>query len=162
MPKPIIFALAVSVAAAASAQAPAGGAAPAPQTAERSELVKKLDDSFNRVDVNNDGFLSRDEVASAGTKALQQAQENVEDRMDEEFKKLDTDKNNQLSLAEFKAAAKVRANVNPDQALQRLDSNKDGKISAAEYKSTALASFDKFDANKDGKVTPEEQKAPRQ
>jgi Ca2+-binding EF-hand superfamily protein len=122
----------------------------------RAEVSQKLDEGFNRVDTNNDGFLSRDEVNAAGVKAVAQAQENMDEKAQEEFKKLDADKNGQLSLTEFRAAVKVNAKATPDEALQRLDSNKDGKISSAEFKAQTLAGYDKADLNKDGKLTAEE------
>ena len=140
---------------AAQAQAPAQpSASQTPPT--RAEVSQKLDEGFNRVDTNNDGFLSRDEINAAGVKAVQQAQESLDTKAQEEFKKLDTDKNGQLSLAEFRAAAKVNAKATPDEAIQRLDSNKDGKISSAEFKAQTLASYDKADLNKDGKLTADE------
>ncbi len=143
---------AVAVPALAQAQAPAAQQ----QLPTRSELNAKLDEGFNRVDSNHDGFLSRQEVTSAGAKAVAQAQESVDEKVKEEFNKLDTDKNGSLSLAEFKAAAKVTTKASPDEALARLDTNKDGRISAAEFKANTLASYDKVDANHDGKLTQEE------
>ena len=71
--------------------------------------------------------------------------------------KLDTDKNGQLSLAEFKAAAPCqgRAPTRP-RRCSRFDANKDGKVSATEFRAPALATFDRVDANKDGIVTRDE------
>ena len=151
---PLIAATGVAAHAQAPAQTPAQPAQQEVPT--RAELVTKLDDGFNRVDTNNDGFLDRNEVGAAGAKAVEQAKENLEEKVQEEFKKLDADKNGQLSLAEFRAAAKVNAKATPDVALQRLDSNKDGRISAAEFKAPTLATYDRADLNKDGKITPDE------
>jgi len=143
---------------AVQAQAPAQPAQPSqPQLPPvRAEVDKKLDEGFNRVDTNNDGFLDRNEINAAGAKAVADAQENLDEKVQEEFNKLDVDKSGQLSLTEFKAAAKVSAKASPDQALQRLDTNKDGRISSAEFKAQMLASFDRLDLNKDGKITPDE------
>ena len=145
----------VLTAVATQAQAPAEPAA-GQQAPTRAELVKKLDDGFNRVDTNNDGFLDSKEVTSASAKAVHDAEANLGAKIQEEFNKLDTDKNGQLTLTEFKAAAKVNVKASPEEALLRLDSNKDGRISAAEFKATTLASYDKVDLNKDGKITPDE------
>ena len=142
---------------AAQAQAPAQPAQPSKSQLPpvRAEVDKKLDEGFNRVDTN-DGFLDRNEINAAGAKAVADAQENLDEKVREEFNKLDADKSGQLSLTEFKAAAKVSAKASPDQALQRLDANKDGRISSAEFKAQMLASFDKLDLDKDGKITPDE------
>jgi Ca2+-binding EF-hand superfamily protein len=144
--------LITATAVAAQAQAPAANQLPP----SRVEVVQKLDEEFNRVDTNNDGFLGRDEINAAGQKAAQQAQQNVDLKVEEEFKKLDADKNGQLNLTEFRAAAKVSAKAAPDQALQRFDSNKDGRISSAEFRAQTLAGYDKADLNKDGKITADE------
>ena len=117
---------------AAHAQAPAPAQPSTQQPPTRAEVVQKLDEGFNRVDTNNDGFLDRNEINAAGAKAVADAQENLDEKVREEFNKLDADKSGQLSLTEFKAAAKVSAKASPDQALQRLDTNKDGKITPDE------------------------------
>ena len=158
MSKFLLIAAPIAFAASVAAPAQTPNAAPAanqtPPT--RAELVTKLDEGFNRVDTNHDGFLSREEVGAEGAKALAQAQEAVNEKAQEEFTKLDTDKNGQLSLAEFRAAARVSAKSTPDQAIQRLDANKDGRVSANEFKNPTLAAYDKVDLNKDGKVTQDE------
>jgi Ca2+-binding EF-hand superfamily protein len=148
--------LVIGVALCALSASPAFAQAAGQQVPVRTEVVKQLDDSFGRVDVNHDGFLSREEIASAETKILQQKQEQIDTQVQQEFSKLDTDKSGQLSLAEFKAFVKLTAQ-GPDEALGRLDTNKDGKVSAAEYKAAPLAAFDKFDANHDGKISAAEQ-----
>ena len=151
----IATAFLAGAAVAAQAQAPA---APAPaQTVARADFEKNLDASFDKADSNNDGFISRAEVQSMEARTIQQAQEKVDAQVTEQFSKLDTDKNGSLSLAEFKAAAKVKPNQSPEDLLGRFDSNKDGKVSKGEYKALPLGAFDRADLNKDGKVTLEEQ-----
>ena len=79
-------------------------------------------------------------------------------RLAEAFAKLDTNKDGQLSKAEFNAGSPVpqRPLAEPAKVLSELDSNKDQKVSLAEFSSTTLANFDRVDANHDGMVTPEE------
>jgi Ca2+-binding EF-hand superfamily protein len=158
-------ALAVVSAAAASAtvsaQAPQP-AANAQKSMSKADFTKNIDNRFQALDANHDGFLSKSELAAAQAKALQEARAIEEQRLEAEFKKLDTNKDNQLSLAEFKAAAPgVKTSATPDQMLAELDSNKDGKVSEQEYRARPLANFDKLDLNKDGIVTAEEMKAAR-
>ena len=141
-----MYALAFLAGGSALAQAPASSQ----QT--RTEVLKAADSKFGEGDVNNDGFLSRDELHNMTAKATEQ----VVGKMEQEFAAMDKDKNGQVSLAEFKAAATAKVGLNPEAALQRFDANKDGKVSAAEFRAPVLASFDKFDANKDGVVTQEE------
>ena len=129
-------------------------AAQAPQPTVRTEIVKTLNQSFDKGDVNNDGFLSRNEVQTMTAKGNQQLMQKLE----QEFALLDKDKNGQISLAEFKAAAAAKMAQIPEITLQKFDANKDGKVSASEFKGPVLAAFDRADTNKDGKLSPEEKK----
>jgi Ca2+-binding EF-hand superfamily protein len=143
-----LFALAFLAGGTAFAQAPA---APQQQNT-RAEVQKMADGRFGEGDVNNDGFLSRDELQGMTAKATQQ----VVAQMEQQFTAMDTDKNGQVSLAEFKAAATAKVSPNAEAALQRFDANKDGKVSATEFRAPVLATFDQVDANKDGIVTQDE------
>jgi Ca2+-binding EF-hand superfamily protein len=148
MLKSPLFALALLAGGSALAQAPA----PASQQNTRAEVQKMADTRFGAGDVNNDGFLSRDELQSMTAQATQQ----VVAQMEQQFTAMDSDKNGQVSLAEFKAAATARVSPNSEAALQRFDTNKDGKVSATEFRAPVLATFDQVDANKDGIVTQDE------
>jgi Ca2+-binding EF-hand superfamily protein len=143
-----LFALASLAGGTALAQAPA---APQQQNT-RAEVQKVADSRFGEGDANNDGFLSREELQNMTAKATQ----NVVAQMEQQFTAMDSDKNGQVSLAEFKAAATARVSSNPEAALQRFDANKDGKVSQAEFRAPVLATFDQVDANKDGIVTQDE------
>jgi Ca2+-binding EF-hand superfamily protein len=143
----------------ASAQAP-GAAKPAQQRpATRADMVKQAEANFLKVDTNNDRALSKSEIDAAQVRAQQQATVNIQQRLNQEFTKLDTDRNGQLSLAEFRAAAPA---VRPADsaasatAMLRLDANKDGKISVEEYRAPILAGFDRIDTNKDGTISADE------
>ena len=147
-------ALALLVGGAALAQAPAQQPA-AGQPTLRTDLANTIKQSFDEGDVNNDGFLSRAEVTTMSVKAT----EKVVARMEQEFSALDTDKNGQVSLAEFKAGATAKVSQPAEVTLQRFDANKDGKISPTEYSAPVLTAFDRTDTNKDGQVTADEAKA---
>ncbi len=120
-----------------------------------ADVVKTVNANFDQGDVNNDGFLSRNEIANMTGKAAQA----VVAKMEQEFAQMDKDKNGQVSLAEFKSFADGQAfRQLRTRHLQRLDLNKDGKVSAAEFRTPTLTAFDRADANKDGKVTLDEAK----
>jgi Ca2+-binding EF-hand superfamily protein len=150
------FALAASPAAAQTKPAPA---AQAPQQQTRADFAKNVDAAFAVADANHDGFVTRNEIESMQTKELQSLKAAQQQRLQEEFKKLDTDKNGSISLAEFSAVARPLPPVQPDAPITQLDTNKDGKIGRDEYRAPKLASFDKADANHDGTLTVQELQA---
>ena len=137
----------------AMAQAPAAPpATPGVDQSNRAEIVKTLNENFDKSDVNNDGFLSEQEVRQTAGRVGQQLQA----RMEQQFKALDKDQNGQLSLQEFQAAAAAQVAQLPTSALQQLDANKDGKVSAAEFNAPALTAFDRIDTNTDGTLSADE------
>ena len=143
-----------------SAAASAQQASDTPPT--RAELVTSLNNRFKSVDTNNDGSITKAEIDAANSRAAQQASTTLAARMEAEFNKLDTNKDKQLSLAEFRAGAPTPRPVPSDTAIQRLDDNKDQKISLAEFTGSTLAAFDRADANKDGTISAaERQPAPQ-
>ena len=159
---PFLFIAAFAAAAVAPGQAAAAqgtGAAAAPaKPMNRADVVRDTETNFAEVDANKDGSWSKTEIEAAQAKAEQRATSQLSVRMNQEFTKLDTDKNGQLSLAEFRAAApavRVKAGAGTA-AIQRLDSNKDGKVSLNEYRAPLLAGFDKIDSNKDGTISADE------
>ena len=126
----------------------------------RADYLKTVDTRFGTVDTNHDGKLSRDEVAAAQQRDLQQANAKIRQELEAKFHQLDINKDGKLTLQEFLAAAPgIRTTQTPDQLLQQLDTNHDGKISLDEFRAPQLATFNRTDANHDGIVTPAEVQA---
>jgi hypothetical protein len=137
-----------------------GQGAPAGKPVSKADYMKIIDARFAAIDTNHDGVVSKAELAAAEQKLVQQLTAARNQKMREEFNKLDTNKDGKLTFDEFMAAAPpVRAAQTPDQIIQALDKNHDGKISADEFRAPEIVKFDKADANHDGIVTPDEARA---
>jgi len=147
-----ISALAIGIVVSLPAAAQTPPATPQQELNRRADVEKTLEENFGKSDVNNDGFLSDQELRQAAGRVGQQ----LASRMEQEFRTLDKDKNGQLSLQEFQAVAAARTAQLSANALQQLDANKDGKISPAEFKSQPLGAFDRIDLNKDGTLSADE------
>ncbi|MBM3888593.1 MAG: EF-hand domain-containing protein [Verrucomicrobia bacterium] len=102
--------------------------------------------SFQAMDANRDGKVSREEFSNAAKTAT--------------FQKLDTDKSEFITLDEW-----LKKDTTPDarQHFESLDANKDGKVSQAEFlgvpnKETNLdEQFAELDKIKDNFIMPDEQ-----
>jgi Ca2+-binding EF-hand superfamily protein len=149
-------ALAVAQAASAQTAAPASSAASKPPMT-RTELVQKIAEQFKEVDANHDGVVTRLEIDAEIGKRANEAEQAIKKRQQEEFQKLDTNKDGQLSLAEYQGGAIIKARAGAgDERLKQLDTNKDGKITQAEFGAEFLSRFDKIDTNKDGTLSAQE------
>lgn len=138
----------------AARPAPAAGAA-AQQAVTRAQVTKNLDAQFRALDKNGDGVLTKDEIAAAQMKSIQQQLATARARMDTEFTKLDTNKDGQLTKAEFMAAAPPvpTALPNVSTSFAQFDTNKDGKITFAEYQAVMIGRFDALDKQHKGTIT---------
>ena len=123
--------------------------------------MQKVDSSFVTVDANKDGFIDRAEIEAAEVKAMTARKAALQRQREGAFRKLDTNKDNALSLQEFNApiaqVAIPKGNATP--ILGRFDTNKDGKVSLAEQRAPSMAQFDRADTNKDGSLSAAEQRA---
>jgi Ca2+-binding EF-hand superfamily protein len=109
------------------AQDPQGQSSPRRRGSNGEKRMKRLD-------VNNDGVISRDEW-----KGKPQA-----------FDRIDENGDGSLTREELGAAARRQAD-----RRNQMDTNNDGKISRDEWKG-APKRFDRLDANGDGALTKEE------
>lgn len=89
---------------------------------------------MKRIDINNDGAISRDEWKGRP----------------EAFDRIDKNRDGSLTREEFGGAARRQGG-----RLDQMDANNDGQISRDEWKG-APKRFDRLDANSDGVITKEE------
>jgi Ca2+-binding EF-hand superfamily protein len=147
----------VALASAASAQT----AASQPQSRTKAQVKQGLDVRFKALDANADGSITKAEMETAEASVKREAEARFTKQAEEGFAKLDTDKNGQLSLVEFKASIPPVRTRPVDSIIQRFDSNKDGKVTLQEFGAPTLAAFDRYDTNKDGTISDQERKARR-
>ncbi len=106
---------------------------------------------FKQSDTNNDGALTKEEMAASRMQRLGGA---------------DTDKDGFISAAELAEyhAAMIRAKQDKHFArfAARFDANKDGKVSLDEIKAFDPPYFKDADTNGDGKLTSDEMKAAKE
>ena len=132
----------------------------APKPVSKADYLKTIDSRFGAIDTNHDGIITKVELTAAEQNVGQQLTTARNQKMRDQFNKLDTNKDGKLSFDEFMAAAPaVRAAQTPDQIIQMYDKNKDGKVSAEEFRAPELAKFQKVDTNHDGIASLEEIKA---
>ena len=127
-----------------------------PQPIQRATFIAEMDAQFRKMDADKNGQLTPIEIEQF--QKLQAVAE-AEDRNRALFAQLDTDRNRQLSQAEFAKLVTAPPSSDPRPMLSREDANRDQQISMVEHRSATLANFDRIDADKDGVVTPAEMKA---
>jgi Ca2+-binding EF-hand superfamily protein len=96
--------------------------------------------SFQEMDADKDGKLSRQEIDAAAEKVFQEA---------------DRDRDGYLSEQEFKAIQGARSK------FRDLDRNKDGKLSMDELRKSAYKKYRYMDRNRDGSIDVPESKVRR-
>jgi len=151
-----IGAAAILLAAPLAAQAPRPSDAPAP--IPRASFIATMDGEYRKLDGNKDGIVTKAELEASQQRAMA-------DKLSQQaralFARFDTDRNGQLSLAEFAVATRGGAQAKPDVAgmMTRLDANRDNQVSLVEYRTITLTGFDRMDTDKDGVVSIAEQRA---
>lgn len=148
----------VAVTAPPPAKAAPATARPSASASSRTDLVRGLNESFKKIDTNNDGNASSAEL-NAFAARMRDARANAYVRQqDESFAKFDTNKDGQISKDEFRrATAKPEpAPVDSAALVAKLDRNGDHMINSSEYGAVILANFDRLDSNHDGILSDKE------
>lgn len=156
MPPHLLAVAAIASLAAATVDAQLNPPSAASPPLARNQFVAQMDAEFRKMDGNKDGLVSRAEIEQY---QQLQAVARAQIRNQQQFAELDSDRNGQLSKAEFAklVAPPLAANAQP--MLSRMDGNRDQQISLAEHRAATLANFDRLDANRDGNVSDAEMKA---
>jgi Ca2+-binding EF-hand superfamily protein len=143
-----------------SPQAPASTAATQQSASNapvpRTMFIETMEAEFKRMDADRNGIVTKKEIedfqrASAIFAARQ--------RLVTLFQQLDSDKNGQLSPAEFAGLPMNIPQSNAAPVLAQVDGNHDGQVTIVEYRAGKLVSFDRMDTDKDGVVSVAEMKA---
>lgn len=149
--------------------------------ADASAHVQKM---FAALDLNRDGFVTRDELAASQSQFDAKMTKSAPKRAARLFARLDSNHDGQVTLAEIEAAHSARLAARgenakpgrrkPSSSLLRLaDANKDGVLTRAEFDSAVASGklkphhsrmrgsqlarlFDSADANHDGRLSLEE------
>lgn len=121
----------------------------------RSVFIASMDAEFRKMDADKNGTVTRTEIEGF-ERAVSVVKAQAKNR--QLFARLDTDRNGQLSAAEFsRLASPAPADAGP--MLSRMDLNRDQSLTLIEYRTATLSNFDRMDSDKNGVVTPAEMKA---
>jgi Ca2+-binding EF-hand superfamily protein len=123
-------------------------------------LQESADDFIKRFDLNEDGYLTRDELPPRVAALFDQADKNGDGKLDRQevqallpvLRKRFGQQANQPA----RAADSTDVERQVAQLLQRMDTNKDGMISRDEAKGPLAKNFDLLDTNKDGYLDKDE------
>lgn len=139
----------------AQAQAPVPSR-PSLQPIPRATFIATMDADYARLDANRDGSATLAEVEANQRRIVAAA---AAQRAAAAFARIDTDRNGQISLAEYSRANAPTAKPDPAPVMRRLDANRDSKVSLVEYRTLTLTNFDRLDIDKDGVLSVAEQRA---
>jgi len=130
-------------------------------------MEQRIDERFNTADVNSDGQLSQEELATIKPKRKfkhKNRRSKMHKRPDAEavFDALDSDSSGQLTKDEFTADKQraVRKQLRTEQRFAKLDANGSGSIERDEF-GGRLERLRAADTDADGTVTREEMRAAR-
>ena len=149
----------------------------------RSDVGARVERMFKKLDLNHDGFITKDEVATTRSQFDERSAKSAPKRAAKMFDRLDTNHDGQITQAEVDAAhtarlaAKGRKSASRRPAssslFARADANKDGVVTRAEFDAATAAGkikvrhasmrgsalvrlFDIADMDKDGRVSLKE------
>jgi len=143
----------------------------------RADVPAHVDRLFKQLDLNHDGFVTKEEIASSQAQFDERTAKSSAKRAAAMFDRLDTNHDGQITRAEFDArraaTGKPKKAKHPGASsplFARADANNDGIVTRAEYLSATASGkikmrhanmrgsaivrlFDAADVNKDGRVS---------
>ena len=129
---------------------------------KKDDLNAKAQSRFERMDANQDGFVSFEEYANYWTNVAKEADTNKDGKIDAAETKArankrvaerDVNKDGAVSQEELIGAkSNVKGDAKKSAKFADLDTNKDGKLSVSEVNAGAANWFAKMDKNNDGKA----------
>ena len=183
----LVAALFTTAPAFAQAASPASLTTPAPHARRsfftsnqnRSDVAAHVERLFKKLDLNHDGFITRDEVASSQSQFADRIAKSAPKRAARMFDRLDTNHDGQITESEAQAARSARRSASGKQPkpsrhasslVARADANKDGIVTRAEFDSATASGkikmrranmrgsaivrlFDIADSGKNGRVS---------
>ncbi|KAL4439298.1 hypothetical protein ABPG74_016961 [Tetrahymena malaccensis] len=135
---------------------------------------QKLTEDFQRIDVNKDGQLSKQEIRNGFEGFFIEQITDIDQFLDELFQKIDCDNNGYINYNEFISVAMDKINLQQDsklkQAFSYFDSDQNGYITKEDLFQNLQSQFnedkniekmwqnilEKGDKNKDGKISYQE------
>jgi Ca2+-binding EF-hand superfamily protein len=149
----------------------------------RSDVPAHVERMFKGLDLNHDGFVSKDEIAALKSKFDDRMSKNAPKRIERMFDRMDSDHDGKVTQAEIDAARAARLAASGKTAkagrrsgsslFVRADANNDGTVTRAEFEAAAASGkiklrqpnmrgnsivrlFDAADTDKDGRLSLDE------
>lgn len=147
----------------------------------RSDVPARVEKMFKQLDLNHDGFVSRDEVATLQARFNDRMARSGPKRLARMFDRMDANHDGRVTEAEAEAARARKASAKgkiaragrPPSLFAKADANKDGIVTRAEFDAAAASGriklrhaamrgngivrlFDSADTDKDGRISLEE------